>query len=124
MSEDNLEDVREQFSDTGDRIDSAQDDTPQRELVDMLTEELARLEEGGSQKTVSVWDGEMFALLNALEDRPDLRAELGDALGGDAENYERSDLGRLAFRAGLQERAPEFIDALREAVRENATRDL
>lgn len=115
-------------TETGSRIEEAPTQEARRELRDAIRAELAAIEEGERQKTVSVWDGPVAALIAALEDRPDDLERVGErlqaALDTDAGQIDRSELLRLALRLGFREGAPEAMDALRDAVREHSVEDL
>lgn len=127
MDED-LEQLREQTS-TGDRLDEASAEQEQHELQEAILAELEAIDAGEKQKTVSVWDGPMAALLSALEDRDDDLVETGeqlrDALGIEDESEpDRSEILRLALRLGFETAAPDKLDATRSAVEEHASQRL
>jgi hypothetical protein len=123
MSDDELRRLREQTAE-GDRLDAAETQDRQHELVETLADALDDVEQGDRSKTVSVWDGPTAAYLAALDGDPEARAELADgladALNQPVDDPERSDLLRLLIRVGLRTAAPEHVEALREAVREQA----
>jgi plasmid stabilization system protein ParE len=125
--DDDLRRLREQTAE-GDRLDTAETKERQRALVDALVDELAKIDQGDRSKTVSVWDGSTAAYLAALDDNPEARAELADgladALDQPVDDPDRSDLLRHLIRLGLRTAAPEHVDALREAVREQAVEGL
>jgi len=127
MDED-LEQLREQTS-SGDRLDEASSEQEQHELQEAILDELEAIDAGGKQKTVSVWDGPMAALLDALETREDDLVETGeqlrDALGIEDESEpDRSEVLRLALRLGFETAAPDKLDATRGAVEEHASQRL
>jgi hypothetical protein len=121
--DDELRRLREQTA-GGDRLDTAETQERQRELVEALVDELEKIDQDDRSKTVSVWDGPTAAYLAALDDDPEARAELADgladALDQPVDDPDRSELLRLLIRLGLRTAAPEHVDALREAVREQA----
>jgi hypothetical protein len=125
--EDELRRLREQTAE-GDRLDTAETQERQRALVEALVDALGEIDQGDRSKTVSVWDGPTAAYLAALDDDPEARAALADgladALDQPVDEPERSDLLRLLIRLGLRTAAPEHVDALREAVREQAAESL
>lgn len=125
--DDDLAALREQTS-QGDRIDEAGGAEDRQQFVDDVVSELEAIEEGEQQKTVSVWDGPLAALIRALEKNPERLEDVGHSLQRkldvDESAVDRSDLLRLALRLGFQEAAPEEIEAVREAVREQATKNL
>lgn len=123
-----LESLRQQTQ-HGDRLDEADREATHAELEERIGEYLAEIDAGDRQKTVSVWDGELAALVAALEDHPEDLAAVGEHLRGafDADaaaSADRSEVLRRALRLGLREAAPEYMDTLREAVRDHATQDL
>jgi hypothetical protein len=97
-------------------------------LVSDIVTELEALEAGERQKTISVWDGQLAALLRALEENPDQLTTVGHALQRQLDleesNVDRSTVLRLALRLGFQEAAPKTVAALRDAVQQQATKDL
>lgn len=119
--------LREQTA-GGDRVDTAETQERQRALVAALTDALEEIDQGDRNKTVSVWDGPTAAYLGALEDDPEARAEvadgLADALDQTVDDPERSELLRLLIRLGLRTAAPAHVNALREALREQAAESL
>jgi hypothetical protein len=127
VSDDDLKALREQTS-RGDRIDAAAAEDDQQAFVDDILTELEAIEAGDQQKTVSVWDGPMAAFIRALEAHPDRMQDVGhalqDRLDRDTSDVDRSDLLRMALRLGFQNAAPDEFDAVREAAREQATKEL
>jgi hypothetical protein len=121
--DDELRRLREQTA-GGDRLDDAGTQERQRALVESLVDALDDVDQGDRSKTVSVWDGPTAAYLAALDDEPEARADLADGLADQldqsVDDPDRSDLLRLLIRVGLRTAAPEHVDALREAVREQA----
>lgn len=118
-----IEDLRRRTH-AGSRLDEAGAREARRELARAIRTELAAIESGDRQKTVSVWDGPMAALLGALAERPDDLERVGDQLGraldADVDAPDRSEVLRLALRLGFREAAPETMAALRTAVKEHA----
>lgn len=125
--DDDLESLREQTA-QGDRIENAATDNATRNLATAILDELAAIDAGDKQKTISVWDGHLAAFVRALEDDPDQLSAVGHALqrqlDREPDDINRSELLRLALRLGFQEAAPDEFDALREAARERATEEL
>lgn len=114
----------------GDAGDGTSDgETRQEDLVNAIEEELAEIEQEDRHKTVSVWDGEMAALLAVLEEQPAemqhvdeaLREQLGIA---SSDTTDRSEVVRLLLRVGLQEATPEVMAALEDAMRRRVTQTL
>jgi hypothetical protein len=133
-SETDLAHLRE-ATDHGDRLEKATEEVDRAELQESVTEYLVEIEDGDRQKTVSVWDGEIAALLSALEDHPEEMTRVGNALretldsDSDTDTDTNDDVGRseiirLALRVGLREATPEDIEIVRKAVRDYATRRL
>jgi hypothetical protein len=114
----------------GDRLDSDADNDERQALKDDILAELARIDAGEEQKTISVWDGATAAFVRALDDNPDQRAAIGDALrrqldiDGDDAPIEHSELVRYALRLGFKQADAETFEILRDAVRDHATQDL
>lgn len=127
MSDEDLDALREQTS-QGDRLDEAAKADDRQSLVDDIIGELEAIDNGEKQKTVSVWDGPLAAFVRALEANPEQMDEVGRALQKrldvDEGDIDRSEILRLALRLGFQEAASEEFDAVREAVRDHATRNL
>lgn len=127
--EDTKAELREKFGDKGDRLDEEARREGTAAFRDRVREALEEIEAGERQKTVSVWDGPLAAFVAALEDTEDLE-EVGTALqrelglDEDADALDRSEVLRLALRAGFRQAAPEHLDAAREAVRDHNTPDL
>lgn len=79
--------------------------------------------------TVAFRDGKIAALLAALDERPEARADLAedlqDAIGRDEgrrtdpDDVDRSELLRLMLRAGLKQGAPDTYEALGDAIRQS-----
>lgn len=117
--------LREQTS-HGDRLDDAADETATTPFTETIATELAAIDDGETHKTVSVWDGQLAAFLNALEEHPDEMTAVGTALQtaldiSPDETVDRSELIRLALRLGFSEAAPDHVQALRQAIQQQAT---
>lgn len=128
MTDDDLAALREQ-TDHGDRLEEAATDDSRGEFRDTIAEELRAIDAGERQKTVSVWDADLAALSTALDEHPEHTQAIGEALreAFDAtaeDDPDRSEVLRRALRLGLREAAPEYVEELRGAVRDHATRDL
>lgn len=124
-----IEDLKRQTN-HGDRLDSDADNNERQDLKDAILSELVAIDAGEQQKTISIWDGPTAALIRALDEQPDQRAEIGDALrrqldiDSDEEPIERSELVRYALRLGFKQAAPDTVETLREAVRDHAIQGL
>lgn len=128
MSEDDdLAALREQTA-HGDRIDELAADDAKQKFVDDILAELDAIDAGDEQKTISVWDGHLAAFIRALEENPDRLEAVGHAfqrqLDLEEGDVDRSEILRLALRLGFQEAAPTEFEAVREAAREQAVKDL
>ena len=130
MSDDSdpeLDALRRQTS-HGDRLDEAPREDERRDLQGTIREELAAIDSGERQKTVSVWDGDLAAFVAALDQEANAehRAAVGHALrealgrADDDSDVDRSEVLRLALRLGFAEAAPEYLDTLREAIGDHA----
>lgn len=126
MDED-LEDLKRR-TDTGSRIDEADSAEERRQLKEAIQGELEKIDAGERQKTVSVWDGPLAALIAALEERPADMERVGEQLQAEldveVDEIDRSEVLRLALRAGFQGAAPDVMDTLRSAIQEQATKGL
>jgi hypothetical protein len=128
MSEDpDLEALKKETA-QGDRLDSAAKEMDRQELVEDIVAELEAIEAGDQQKTISVWDGQLAAFIRALESNPEHLEAVGQGLQDELEiehsDIDRSAIIRLALRLGFQDAAPEQFEAVREAVRKQATKGL
>lgn len=128
MSDDEeLAALREQTA-HGDRLDEAGTTEDEQVLVEAIQAELAAIDRGDQQKTISVWDGTLAAFIRALEEHPDQLTAVGhalqDSLDIDEASVDRSEVLRLALRLGFQTAAPSTYAAVRAAVKEHATKDL
>jgi len=129
MSDDTDLDQLRAATDHGDRLDEAAGEVNREDLRESVVEYLDEIDSGDRQKTVSVWDGEVAALLAALEDHPEDMARVGESLRKTLDldtddDVDRSDVIRLALRLGLREAAPDEIETVRKAVQDRATRGL
>jgi len=116
-----LQQMKEQMQ-KGKRTDAAADEQP-NELHEDIVEQLRAIDESG-QKTIAVRDESLTALLGALDDRDEDRADAVDQLaaaaGRDADSATKSELVRLAVRVGLQEATPELWEEVLEAKKARA----
>ena len=93
-----------------------------------IVDALAALEDGERAKTVSTRDESLMAFLLALDECPQEREAVGEALASavdreiDPASIDRSTIVRLAVRAGLSAAAPDQWESLRVAVGEHARR--
>lgn len=88
---------------------------------------LRDIDVGDRSKMIGFRDGSTAALLEVLSEREAGMASLGSSLAETlerepADEYDRSEIVRLAVRVGLQHAAPEYYRELNEAVIER-TRD-
>lgn len=125
--DDDLAALRDQTA-QGDRLDEAAAAEQQHDLTAAIVSELEAIDNGEQQKTVSVWDGHMAAFIRALEANPERLEDVGHALQRELDiddgDVDRSEVLRLGLRLGFHVAAPEEVDAIREAVRTHATKDL
>jgi len=117
MTDDDLEQLREQ-SQRGSRLQESSDQ--ENALVAAITDVLSDIESGDRRKTIAVRDKPVAALLTVLDEHPKQMTEVGqqlqEALGRDTDDeFDRSEISRLAFRVGLQEAAPSAMEQLQEA---------
>lgn len=116
-NEDDLSELRNE-AESGTRFDStdpgSEGDKESEPLVELLLEKLDEIE-GGESPNVTIRDRNMAALLRALEEREELD-DLGRLLDDEsATEYNKAQIGRLLFRAGLEAKAPEYLETLEEA---------
>lgn len=129
VSEDkDLEELKRQTS-HGDRLDSQAGNEQNQDLKQAILDELARIEVGDEQKTVSVWDGPTAAFVRALDTNPEQRAQVGESLRRqlgieEQGEIERSELVRYALRLGFKQAAPDKFDVVKESVQEHETQGL
>lgn len=127
--EDDLAALRDKTS-HGDRIEQAAAAEQQQGFVEDIVAELEAIDDGEQQKTVSVWDGALAAFVRALEDNPEQMEAVGQGLQQQLDvdesgsEIERSEVLRLALRLGFKEAAPAEFEAVRDAVKEHATKRL
>lgn len=117
MSDDDLESLREQ-SERGSRLEESPGKSS--DLVDDIAAVLGEIETGDRGKTIAVRDQPVAALLSVLDENPEEMTAVGqalqEALDRDlTEDFDRSEISRLAFRVGLQNAAPDFMEQLQEA---------
>ncbi|RNJ22060.1 hypothetical protein [Halosegnis longus] len=125
MSEDKLDELRQE-SQRGSRLD--EDSTTDRDLIDDISGAMDDIEDGDRRKTVAVRDKSMAALLTALDDdeHTERMQEVGDALSNalgrsTSDNYDRSELVRLALRLGFQRGSPDVVEELQTAHQEHTS---
>jgi hypothetical protein len=127
MPNDDLDDLRKQ-TERGTRIETAADEDDLATFRDAIGEHLEAIDSGDKQKTLSAWDGPLAAFVAALEDDPERYDAVADAIAEELdvalEDPKKSELLALTLRVGFQQVAPEEMEALREAVREDATKGL
>lgn len=123
-ADDELEQLRQQ-TDVGTRAQSSPPSDDGSDLEDAMVTLLADVEGGEIGKTLSVRDARLTALVRALEETDgldDVGAALREELGreGDAEEFDRSEILRLAVRLGLRQAVPEVLDTARDAYSRHA----
>jgi len=122
MNEDNdISELREQTT-TGDRAAMASvDDGFEDDLLDAV----ATRNETGAQKSVSIWDGDIAALLDALEDNPERAEQLVERASEQydisAGDVDRSEIVRVLLISGLAAVDPDVKDSWRDAIGEYAS---
>jgi len=124
--DDELQELREQ-TDVGTRIQGGTADDAGDPLTDAIVDKLDAVDDGDVSKTLSLRDGRLAALIHALEETGDLYdvgVALQEELGREADRdaIDRSEALRLAVRLGLEEAAPDTVDAARTAQAEHASR--
>lgn len=128
MSDDlDLEELREK-TERGDRNDEDKTDSDQ-DFVDELVEALDAVDRGDRPKTIAVRDQPIAALLAALDESDERMADVGQALeeslGRDtSDEFDWSEIARLAFRVGFESAAPDQMEQLRDAIGKHAQQDI
>ncbi|WP_306055555.1 hypothetical protein [Natronococcus wangiae] len=128
MSDDlDLEELREK-TERGDRTDEDKTSSDQ-DFVDELVEALDAVDRGDRPKTIAVRDQPIAALLAALDESDERMQDVGqsleESLGRDpSDEFDRSEIVRLAFRVGLETAAPERMDQLSDAIGEYAKQNI
>lgn len=129
MSDEELEELR-QSTERGSRLDNPSEKESEGDnLVDALVTALSSIDDGDRRKTIAVRDRSIAALLIATAEREDDLKTIGMNLQQSldrepSEEYDRSEIIRLAIRAGLQEAAPEYLEHLAEATGEYAKQNV
>jgi hypothetical protein len=126
-SDDDLEELR-RSTERGSRLDEPTD-ASESGLVDALVDALGSIDQGDRPKTIALRDQPIAALLSVLSERDEdmqvVGGELEQAIGrAPTEEYDRSEIVRLAIRVGLQEAVPEYLEELGEASGEHAKQNL
>lgn len=124
--DDGIKQLREQ-TDVGTRLNESTDksDTKSDDVEDAIVSMLTAVDEGEVAKTLSLRDEQLAALIHGLEETgqlDDVGAALRDHLNREpSTNTDRSDVLRLAIRAGLQQAAPDVVETAREAYGRHAS---
>ncbi|WP_227378061.1 hypothetical protein [Haladaptatus halobius] len=128
MSDDvDLEELK-QRTQVGNRNQESAKQTEKKSFREDILEALSAIENGDRQKTVSFWDGDTAALVSALENNPDVQQDVGtrlqEELGRDVDEaaIDRSEVLRLAMRAGLQRAAPDIVEIWLDAKADSVRR--
>ena len=122
MNEDNdISELREQTT-TGDRAAMASVDDG---FEDDLFDAVATRNETGAQKSVSIWDGNIAALLDALEDNPERAEQLVERASEQYDistgDVDRSEIVRVLVISGLAAVDPDVKESWRDAIGEYAS---
>jgi len=120
MKDDELERLRQQ-TERGSRLEEP-DETD--DLLDELVAAFEEIEAGDRGKTIALRDEPMAALLGALEANEEELVAVGQSLqrhlGRDVQDeFDKSEICRLALRVGFEEAAPSHLDQLQEAYAEH-----
>jgi hypothetical protein len=124
VDDEDLAEMREELEgeDSGDRADKAASQQDRQDLVESIGDELDAIDAGDRQKSVSVWDQNLAALINALDDHDDERKQIVDDLAAELgrdppADPTRSDVVKLAVRVGLSKTDSDVVEATTDAVR-------
>lgn len=120
MTDDELERLRQQ-TERGSRLEEPDESD---DLLDELVAAFAEIEAGDRGKTIALRDEPMAALLGALEENEEELVAVGQSLqrhlGRDVQDeFDKSEICRLALRVGFEEAAPGHLDQLQEAYAEH-----
>lgn len=120
MTDDELERMKEKTQ-RGTRLEEADDAD---DFFSDLVEAFAEIEAGDRGKTIALRDQSMAALLGALEDHEDELVSVGQTLQSELgrdiqEEFDKSEICRLALRVGFKEAAPDHLEKLQEAYSEH-----
>ena len=121
--DDEIAELRAQ-SERGSRLE--EDDSGAVDLVDDIIDALDAIENGDQRKTIALRDQSAAALLTALMENPERLKQVGDelreALDRDVDDeYDRSEIVRLALRVRLQNASPDVVEDLQAAHQEHAS---
>lgn len=98
----------------------------EKALVTALDAALDDLE--GNDRALHIWDGNLAAVVTVLDSNPELRkqviAQIGARTQADVDIDSQSEFLSHLLRVGLDEVAPEAMDALRETRKQRALREL
>lgn len=116
---DELEELRKK-TERGDRNDEESDE-PETSFVDEIVDAIDDVESGDRPKTLAVRDQPIAALLAALDDDESKMTGVGQALENElgrekSDEFDRSEIVRLALRVGLEDAAPEKMEQLSDAI--------
>lgn len=122
MTDEDVDQLRQQTR-TGDRASmTSVDDGFEDDLLDAV----AARNESGAQRSVSIWDGDIAALLDALEENPERAEQLVERASEQfdisaADDVDRSELVRVLIISGLAAVDPEVKESWRDAIGEYAS---
>jgi len=126
MNDDTTEDIDleqvERDTRTGDHADlEAVDD----QFEDDLFEAVQDRNETGAQRSVSIWNGNIAALLDALEDNPERAEQLVEKAGNQydisVDELDRSEVVRVLIISGLAAVDPELKESWTGAIGKHAS---
>ena len=122
-----IEDLRA-ATERGDRNDEVGKDSSQ-DFVDEIVAAIDDVESGDRPKTIAVRDQPIAALLAALDETEDEMSEVGHALEEaldreQSDEYDRSEIVRLAVRVGLESATSEKMEQLSDAIGEHAQKNI
>lgn len=124
---DELEELR-QATERGDRNDEESSE-PETDFVDEIVVAIDDVESGDRPKTLAVRDQPIAALLAALDDDDSKMVDVGQALEDElgrenSDEFDRSEIVRLALRVGLEDAAPEKMEQLGDAIGKHAQNNI
>lgn len=124
---DELEELRKK-TERGDRNDE-ESEGPETSFVDEIVNAIDDVESGDRPKTLAVRDQPIAALLAALDDDGSKMTDVGQALEDElgrekSDEFDRSEIVRLALRVGLEDAAPEKMEQLSDAIGKHAQNNI
>lgn len=122
MTDPDIDELREQTEMT----DRASMESVPDDFEDDLLEKISERNESGSQRSVSIWNANIAALLDALEQNPERGEEIVNQAAEKFDisvddDVDRSEIVRVLFMSGLAATDPDLMESWRGAIGEYAS---